>query len=458
MGVGQQQRKAYEALLAASDSPFVAQRPPLFSPAVAAQDTANVAGAYGHFAQLMLPLHYTDWAEETRAHVRTCYLGDWTPLNKIIIRGRQAREFLSGLSPANLSVFELGQIKHHVQLDGHGWVASEGVLCRLGEEEFLYTAGSGDWLAWRFRQGSWDAEIADVSPDQFIFGVQGPSSLAVLETATGESLRDIGFNRSRAAHLAGIRVRVLRTGISGELGYELHGPSDDANEVWSAVAKAGEGSGLRLLGFGSQSVQHIEAGIATNGLDYMPSASITPGAPTQFRQRPIGGSFVPSAFTDYFRKPRELGWGPRKELPAHDFLGRDALAADLAAGFPGRQRVGLVWNPADVVAVFASLFGDQDPAEQMHLPRFNGPSFDQILAGGEMVGVSTGRALSVNLRSTISLGVVDPRFTTAGTELTVLWGRPGTAQREIRATVTALPFKPDRRRTDVNALGLDPGR
>jgi glycine cleavage system aminomethyltransferase T len=66
--------------------------------------------------------------------------------------------------------------------------------------------------------------------------------------------------------------------------------------------------------------------------------------------------------------------------------------------------------------------------------------------------------LSVNLRSTISLGVVDPRFTTAGTELTVLWGRPGTAQREIRATVTALPFKPDRRRTDVNALGLDPGR
>lgn len=39
-----------------------------------------------------------------------------------------------------------------------------------------------------------------------------------------------------------------------------------------------------------------------------------------------------------------------------------------------------------------------------------------------------------------------------GTAVTVVWGRPGTAQREIRATVTALPFKPDNRRTDVTAL------
>ena len=32
---------------------------------------------------------------------------------------------------------------------------------------------------------------------------------------------------------------VLRTGISGELGYELHGSADDVNEIWSAVATAG---------------------------------------------------------------------------------------------------------------------------------------------------------------------------------------------------------------------------
>jgi hypothetical protein len=34
----------------------------------------------------------------------------------------------------------------------------------------------------------------------------------------------------------------------------------------------------------------------------------------------------------------------------------------------------------------------------------------------------------------------------------VIWGRPGTSQREIRATVTGLPFKPDNRRVDVTTL------
>ena len=91
----------------------------------------------------------------------------------------------------DLSRFEIGQIRHHVQVDENGWVASEEVLCRPGEEEFVYTAGSCDWLAWQFSRGSWDAEVADISPEVFIFGVQGPASLFTLEKVTGESLRDI---------------------------------------------------------------------------------------------------------------------------------------------------------------------------------------------------------------------------------------------------------------------------
>jgi hypothetical protein len=62
--------------------------------------------------------------------------------------------------------FQIGQIKHHVQLDENGWVASEGVLIRLDREEFVYTAGSCDWLLWQFSRGSWDAEVTDLSPDQ----------------------------------------------------------------------------------------------------------------------------------------------------------------------------------------------------------------------------------------------------------------------------------------------------
>ena len=434
------QRDTYEAVVLHRDGRFVVDRPALFSPAAAAQDPANLKGAYAPFAQLLLPQEYTGWALETRAHVRTCYLGDWTSLNKIEVRGPQARDFLARIGMNDLTSFALGQIKHHVQLDEQGRVASEGVLCRLAGDRFLYTAGSGDWLRWQFTLGEWDAAVEDVSPDLFIFGVQGPSSLAVLEKATGESLRDVAFNRSRAARIGDVEVRVLRTGISGELGYEVHGPSAYANEVWNLLAAESP----CLLGLRSQSVQHIEAGIATNGLDYLPAAILSPGAPTQFRRggHP-GGSFVPTGVEDYFRTPAELGW-LRGRVAPHDFLGRDALARPSA-----RILAGLRWNNEDVAAVAAGVF---DGVEQMELPRLNGPSFDQVLLGGEPVGVSTGRALSLNVGATISLGVLDRAHTTPGTELTVRWGRPGTGQREIRATVTPLPFKPDRRRTDVAAL------
>ena len=451
-GMAARRRQAYEAMLAGAAGPVSTEVPVLFSPAGAAQDEANPKGAYGRFAQILLPQEYGSWAQEAQAHVRSAYLGDWTSLGKVLVRGRQALEFLGQAGLNDLSRFPVGQVRHHVQLDGNGWVASEGVLVRAGGDEFMYTAGSCDWLAWQFSQGSWDAELTDISPETFIFGVQGPQSLFILEKAIGEALRDIGFNRSRASSLAGIPVRVLRTGISGELGYELHGPADDADRAWRAVVAAGEEFGLHLLGFRSQPVQHIEAGIATNGLDYLPAAAITPGAPRQFKRGPIGGSFVPAGgFTDYFRTPGELGWGPRT-LPAHDFLGRDALAADAASGGPARTLAGLTWNAADVAGVLTSMLGGGELPDQMDMPRLAGPSFDQVLIDGAPVGVSTGRTVSPTLRAMISLCVIDRDRATPGTAVTVIWGRPGTSQREIRATVTALPFKPDHRRVDVSAL------
>ena len=113
---------------------------------------------------------------------------------------------------------------------------------------------------------------------------------------------------------------------------------------------------------------------------------------------------------------------------------------------------GLVWNAADVTGVLAALLGDGGIPEQMDIPRRLGPSFDQVLAAGKPVGVSTGHALSPHLRAMISLCVMDREYAIPGHEAVVVWGGPGTPQREIRATVAALPFKPDHRRVDVTTL------
>jgi vanillate/3-O-methylgallate O-demethylase len=440
------QRETYEAMKAAPWAPFIAERPALFSPAAAAQDPADGTNTYMRFGPMFLATEFTGTFAEARVHHDAAYIGDWSPLAKIRITGSDALRFLSWLGMNDLSRFEIGRIKHHVQLDENGYVAMEGILRRIAEEEFVFTAGSGDWLQWHASQAEGDVVTVDETPDRFIFGVQGPRSLEVLESIADGSLRDIAFNSSRRAVIGGAPVDVLRTGISGQLGYELHGDTADGDAVWAAVVAAGEDVGLLQLGFRAMSNQHVEAGIATNGLDYLPAAIPTPGAPWQFKSGGPTGSFVPTGLADYFRRPGELGWMPRAGARTDDYLGRAAVEADLAAGGPARTFVGLVWNTADVMGVFASLF-DGEPVDQMYLPRFPGAAFDRVVLDGTDVGVASGRTYSPFLRRVISFAALDRAHAAPGTEVEVVWGRPGTPQRSIRAVVTGLPFVEDARRS-----------
>ncbi|HWH95284.1 MAG TPA: glycine cleavage T C-terminal barrel domain-containing protein [Baekduia sp.] len=450
--IAARQRQRYSDLVGKADRPFDVERAAVFSPAAPAQDPAAPKGLYFRWTPLHLVHEYTDWWHESQAHTQTCYIGDWTAISKIRVHGPDALTFLTQVGMNDLSQFESGQVKHHVQLDEDGRVAAEGVLYRAGDDDFVYTGGTGSWTTWRFGLGDWDAQIEDIAAEMYIFEIQGPTSLFVLEAATGEDLRDIAFNRSRMARVAERDVRVLRTGISGELGYELHGPADDAAAVWAAVAEAGAAHGIRQLGTRSQLVAHIEAGIATVGIDYLSSAIVTPGAPTMFPASYPLGSFIPTGIHDYFRYPGELGWGSRGSGRDHDFVGRDALLRLEGGGEPERRLVSLVWNADDVKSLLTSIYDDGPLPDQMEMPRVVGATFDRVVVTGEDVGVATSRTFSPTLGQTISLAVVEHEHAAPGTEVSVVWGRPGTPQRELRAVVSATPLKPDHRRTDVREL------
>jgi vanillate/3-O-methylgallate O-demethylase len=79
----------------------------------------------------------------------------------------------------------------------------------------------------------------------------------------------------------------------------------------------------------------------------------------------------------------------------------------------------------------------------------------QVSSGSEVVGVSTSRCYSYFFREMLSLCVIDREFAAFGTEVVVTWGRPGSRQKPIRATVARAPYKVDRRRSDVTNLQPD---
>jgi vanillate/3-O-methylgallate O-demethylase len=416
---------------------------------------------YTRFAgQDFEPYEHTGWVDESLSWKQTCYIGNWSTLRKALIKGPDALAFLSWLGVNSFAKFDVGQAKHLVMCTPAGKVAAEGVLMRLAEEEFLLTSGpSVLWAAFMLAKVNYRVTSTEMTAEQFILQLQGPNSLLVLEKATGESLRDIDFMRFRKTRVGGIKFQALRQGMSGEIGYELHGPSEQGVALYNALLQAGQEYGIRRLGGRTKMVNHVEACFPTPSVDFIPAyvGEAADGASsTAPAYRPVtAGSFEYTDVSALFRSPVELGWAKNIKFD-HDFVGREALEAEVAN--PRRTMVTLVWNSEDVTDVYASLFREGEPFDPMELPRnLLGCMYaDAVMKDGQLVGVTTSRCYSYHFRKMISLCTIDYPLREPGTEVSVIWGRPGKAQKRIRAIVAAAPYKPDNRRVDLS-LALSPG-
>src|SRR5690349_8855085 len=142
---------------------------------------------YTQFGASFEPWEYTDWIDESMSWKDTLYIGDWSPLAKMRVKGRDALKFFSAIAVNSFAKFDIGQAKHIVLCNDAGKIMGEGVLMKLAEEEYLFTSGPGvAWADYQFRKGNYDAELSQLGPRQFILQVQGPNSLFVMEKATGE--------------------------------------------------------------------------------------------------------------------------------------------------------------------------------------------------------------------------------------------------------------------------------
>jgi vanillate/3-O-methylgallate O-demethylase len=412
------------------------------------------------------PLEYTNWFEEQLSWKETCYIGDWSFMPDLHVTGPDVLDLFSDLTVNTFEDFKVGKVKHAAQCNEDGKVIGDGIMYRVGEEE-VYTQHLAAWPMFNAETKGYDvtAEIHD----SFIYQVQGPNSLYVLEELTDAPLRDMSFMNVQTIDIAGRKVRIIRQGMSGEVGFELQGPQTYGDDVWEAVVEAGQDYGLRRLGRRTHMLNHLEMCFATRGHHYLPA--IYGDEMAEYREWldaedpaeanfTLSGSFKGDDISDWYRSPVELGWGRSINFD-HDFIGKEALKEELEN--PERRIVTLEWDAEDVIDVYASLFRNGDHYKFMDVPyqRYRAIEADSVRINGEEVGVSTGRGYSYYFNTMISLCVIDREHAERGKEVTILWGEGGDpanpkiephTQKEITATMAPAPYKEDRRRTDLNSL------
>jgi len=339
-----------------------------------------------------MPVEYSGVTAEHMA-VRTAVgLFDVSHMGDIQLRGPGSLAAIQQLSMNDASRLAVGQAHYSAMLYPNGTFVDDIIVHKLSENDFLIVINAGT----REKDVQWvrqtighmpSVHVNDFSDFYTQLAIQGPRAAETLQKLTPVDLSTIRNYWFTWGQVCGIHnVMIARTGYTGEDGFEIYIPADDATSqrVWCEVLAAGEEFGILPCGLGARNTLRLEAGMALYGHEISDTINVF-----------------------------EANLGRYAKLEKPNFVGRDALLAIQEARGPERKLVGL--------EITGRGFGRD--------------GYPVLTPSGTRIGAITSGGPSPFLKKAIAMAYVPPEFTATGTELAV----------EIRgqlvpAIVVPLPF------------------
>ena len=348
---------------------------------------AELGARFVPFAGWDMPVRYGSILDEARAVRAGVGLFDVSHMGRVEIDGADAGGLLNAVLSVDARKMGVGRGRYNLVCDDDGGVIDDCIAYRRGQTRFLLVpnASNTDAVLDRLfsakeRGGAgFDVGVRNVTAETAMIACQGPRAQDALQPLTDRDLSEIPPFRVRAARVNGARALVARTGYTGEDGFEIITPSQDAAALWQALA---DGAGATACGLGARDVLRLEAGLPLHGNDI-----------------------------DISTNPYEAGLGRFVE-PDRDGYPPGAALRRLRDAPPSRQLVGFAMAARGVA-------------------RHGYP----ILYGGRRIGEVTSGGPSPTLDLNIGMGYLASAQSEPGTRIEIeIRGRP------VEARVVALPF------------------
>ncbi len=250
----------------------------------------------------MRPGWFEKVGEECRAVRQRVALIDMTSFSKIEVRGPGALAALQRLSIVDLDK-PVGAVVYTQLCNQRGGIEADLTICRLAEDRFYIVTGSAfgvhdlDWIE-RHLPADGSAFAFDVTSAYAVINLCGPLARKVLEKVAEEDVSNAAFPFARCRNITVGAAPVLAVRISyvGELGWELHVPTEYAGHLYEVLWEAGREFGVADVGYRAIDSLRLEKGYLAWSTDISPDYS-----------------------------PFEAGLGGRVNFAKGDFIGRDAL-------------------------------------------------------------------------------------------------------------------------------------
>ena len=372
----------------------------------------------GYYAVSVYEVHHE---HEYNAIRNACALIDITPLYKYLVTGKNATKLVNRIITRDINKVAVGQVIYCCWCDEQGKVIDDGTITRLEENKYRWTAADPS-LRW-FRQNglNMDVQIEDISEKTAALALQGPTSGKLLKSVAEAEITNLKYFRMTSGEIAGIPVDISRTGYTGDLGYEIWVPWNDAVKVWDALMDKGKQFDIHAAGMLALDVARVEAGLLLIEVDYTSSKK----------------ALIPSQKYS----PYELGFAKMVHLEKENFVGKAALEKDHKHGVP-RQLVGLEVDWTEVEARYEK-FG-LTPAAPSQASRVAVP----VYLDEKQVGKATTATWSPVLKKMIALASIETAHSQLGNKLQMEITIEAMRQ-NVTAKVMKLPFFSPARKTAV---------
>jgi aminomethyltransferase len=243
---------------------------------------------------------------------------DVSHMGDIRVAGPDSLTAIQHITMNDASRLAIGQAQYSAMLYPEATFVDDVIVHRLGEDDYLIVINAGtrekdfNWV--RDNTRGFNCQVEHLSDEFTQIAIQGPRGVDLLQKLTDADLAAVKFYWVTRGTVCGLKnILIARTGYTGEDGFEIYIPADEATSerVWREVLEAGKEFGVVPCGLGSRNTLRLEAKLPL--YEHEISDSINPW----------------EAGLDRFLK-----------MEKGDFVGRDALAEAKARGVT-RTLVGL---------------------------------------------------------------------------------------------------------------------
>ena len=188
---------------------------------------------------------------------------------KYEVTGPDAARLIQRRFTNSLAGMQPGQVRYGAFVNADGQMIDDGNVYRFADDRFWVMINTADLQDW-FRETAQDldATIEHRTDELAMIAVQGPTSLQTLQGLVDRDLGELGYFRfwPETVAVAGVPATVMRTGFSGEHGYEVVVATADVRTVWDALLAAGG----TPFGLTAIDLARTEVGLIIIAVDYDP--------------------------------------------------------------------------------------------------------------------------------------------------------------------------------------------